>query len=560
MKALLTREELFVAIRREKQRDGSLSGRALCKLFRVSNRTVAAALASPVPPAPKPRRRRPSTLEPARGWIDAMLREDLSAPRKQKHTIERMCRRLAAEHDFDAAHSTVRDYVAWRRPEIVAEARDGRRHLEGTVPQLHLAGEEAEVDFADVWVRLAGVLTKCRLFTLRMSYSGKAIHRVFASQGQEAFLQGHLEAFRVLGGVPTRHIRYDNLRPAVSQVCFGRSRTETVKWAAFRSWAGFEAFYCIPGIEGAHEKGGVEHEGGRFRRQHLVPVLEVEDLASLNARLAEIDAAEDARFVHGRTRTVGFDFAVEAEQLRALPGEDFDCGTTLSPLVRRDSRIVVRQCYYSVPARLIGRRVRVSLRANEVLVFDGRHVIARHPRLSRRYEYHDILDHYLEILLVKPGAFAGSAALAQARAEGVFTGAHDAFWQKAVAEHGQAAGTRILIEVLLLHRQLPPGAVGAGITVALELGTASADLVAIEARKAAAADPCGLPVPPPRPAAFLADLDEAEEDAAADAPDTTLAEVIALDDARRLPGYTTPLPSVDIYDRLLTRRTKGHTA
>ncbi|MBX9399467.1 hypothetical protein K4749_39520 [Streptomyces sp. TRM72054] len=38
-----------------------------------------------------------------------------------------------------------------------------------------------------------------------------------------------------LGGVPTRHIRYDNLKPAVSQVCFGRSRVEAQRWVAFRS-------------------------------------------------------------------------------------------------------------------------------------------------------------------------------------------------------------------------------------------------------------------------------------------------------------------------------------
>jgi hypothetical protein len=51
LKALLTREELFLAIRRERQRDNTLSGRALARKFRVSTRTVAAALASPVPPA-----------------------------------------------------------------------------------------------------------------------------------------------------------------------------------------------------------------------------------------------------------------------------------------------------------------------------------------------------------------------------------------------------------------------------------------------------------------------------------------------------------------------------
>ncbi|MFB7363045.1 hypothetical protein [Streptomyces hydrogenans] len=39
---------------------------------------------------------------------------------------------------------------------------------------------------------------------------------------------------------------------------------------AFRSHYGFDAFYCRPGIEGAHEKGGVEHESGQFRRSHLV--------------------------------------------------------------------------------------------------------------------------------------------------------------------------------------------------------------------------------------------------------------------------------------------------
>lgn len=60
------------------------------------------------------------------------------------------------------------------------------------VPQTHEPGAEAEaeVDFADVWVRLDGELLRCFLFTLRLSYSGKAVHRVFASQGQEAFIEG----------------------------------------------------------------------------------------------------------------------------------------------------------------------------------------------------------------------------------------------------------------------------------------------------------------------------------------------------------------------------------
>ena len=109
---------------------------------------------------------------------------------------------------------------------------------------------------------------------------------MFASQGQEAFLEGHVAAFEILGGVPTRHIRYDNLSSAVHRVLFGRNRSESPRWLAFRAHYGFEAFYCLPGKEGAHEKGGVEGDGGRFRRTHLVPVPEVDTLAELNARLA----------------------------------------------------------------------------------------------------------------------------------------------------------------------------------------------------------------------------------------------------------------------------------
>lgn len=47
------------------------------------------------------------------------------------------------------------------------------------------------------------------MFTFRLSCSGKAVHRVYVTQGQEPFLEGHLAAFAEIGGVPTRHIRYD---------------------------------------------------------------------------------------------------------------------------------------------------------------------------------------------------------------------------------------------------------------------------------------------------------------------------------------------------------------
>jgi hypothetical protein len=153
------------------------------------------------------------------------------------------------------------------------------------------------------------------------------------------------------------HIRYDNLKPAVKQVLLGRSRVESSRWASFKSWYQFSAFYCAPGEDGAHEKGGVEHEGGRFRRKHLVPPPAVESLAELNERLAAIDVAEDARHIHGRPTSIGFDFEAERGLLRPLPADDFDCGIDLMPTVARNSRVTVRQGYYSVPPQRLPQAV-----------------------------------------------------------------------------------------------------------------------------------------------------------------------------------------------------------
>jgi transposase len=534
-----SRVEVFEAIRRDRRVSG-LSIRALAERHGVHRRTVRQALDSAAPLPRKVPVRRSARLESLKALIDEMLVADLDAPRKQRHTARRVAARLADEHGVTGvSYSTVRDYVARRRPEIAAAA--GRGTETAFVLQTHLPGAEAEVDFGDVWVRLAGEMTKCFLFTLRLSYSGKAVHRVFASQGQEAFIEGHLHAFAVLGGVPAGKIRYDNLRSAVSRVLMGRDRTESDRWVLFRSHFGFDAFYCVPGIDGAHEKGGVEGEVGRFRRSNLVPVPEIDTLSELNARIDIADAADEGRRIDSRIRTVGQDFAAEAPLLAPLPEEGFEAGLLLTPRVDRFGRITVRQCHYSVPVALIGARVRVFLRASEVVVLDGRTEVCRHARSVTRGSQTLVLDHYLEVLARKPGAMPGATALVQARQAGTFTAAHDAFWAAARRAHGDGAGTRALIEVLLLHRHLRAADVITGISAALSAGAVSADVVAVEARKAAEASrgssqrrPAPATPAPPRP------------------------EVSSLTSRRLtgLPADTRPPPSVDRYDQLLSHRAR----
>ena len=89
------------------------------------------------------------------------------------------------------------------------------------------------------------------------------------------------------------------------KVLLGRDRLENPRFVALRSHYGFDSFYCLPGIDGSHEKGGVEGEVGRFRRRHLVPVPRVARLAELNELIAEGDRVDDDRHIARRAQTRG---------------------------------------------------------------------------------------------------------------------------------------------------------------------------------------------------------------------------------------------------------------
>lgn len=119
----------------------------------------------------------------------------------------------------------------------------------------------------------------------------------------------------------------------------------------------------------------------------------------------------------------------------------------------------VRQCFYSVPVHYVGRRIDVRLGAGTVEVLNGARVVAIHARLVAKASESLVLDHYLEVLRLKPGALPGATALARARASGAFSVEHERFWTAARRRLGDRDGTRALVEVLLAHRSLPAEAI-----------------------------------------------------------------------------------------------------
>jgi transposase len=207
----------------------------------VHRRTVRQALASAVPPPRKAYRPRPRpAIGPYEAIIDAWLLADREVPPRQRHTARRVWQRLVAEHGATLAEVTVSRHVARRRAEL------GLDKVQVMVPQAHAPGAEAEVDFGEFHAQVAGMLLKLWMFVLRLSYSGRAFHVAFATQAQEAFLEGHVLALEYFGAVPGR-IRYDNLGPAVVRVLRGRDRAGSERFIALRSHYGSGLVLLHPG-------------------------------------------------------------------------------------------------------------------------------------------------------------------------------------------------------------------------------------------------------------------------------------------------------------------------
>jgi transposase len=480
-----SRVELFEQIRRDRDREG-VSIHELARRHGVHRRAVRQALESPLPPERKLPEGRPAPkLGPYRALIDSWLGADREAPRKQRHTARRVWERLRDEHGVEVSERQVRRYVRERRREL------GDVVDEVFVPLCQEPAAEAEVDWGEATVVLAGVRREVHLLLMRACFSGGCFVQAFTRETQQAFLEAHVEAFEFFGGV-FELVRYDNLRSAVAKLLKGRRRVEADRFVALRSHYLFESSFTRAGKQGAHEKGGVEGEVGRFRRAHLVPVPEVGSLRELNDLLEVACVADLKRTIRGRRETVGRALHREAGLLRPLPREPFDAAEHASPRVDAKALVTVRQNQYSVPVSLAGLRVAARVGAREIRLLHGGREVARHPRLDGRFGVSAQLDHYLELLRFKPGALARSLALRQERERGAWPACFDELWRQIERRLGPSEAARQLVDVLMLCRELSPARVELAVRGALAAGAHDGRAVAVLARRAERPEPTPL--------------------------------------------------------------------
>jgi transposase len=398
------------------------------------------------------------------GWLEA----DRQAPRKQRHTSQRIFTRLVEEYGFEGAQSSVRRWVR----EFKAQRGDGR--TAAVIPLDPEVAREAEADWGSAQVVMTGEPLTVKLFCMRSRYSGKPFVQAYPWERQEMFFDGHQRAFDYYGGVfPV--LVYDNLKTAVAQILRGKGRREQERFTSFRTYYSFEARFCNPAR--GQEKGGVEGLVGYARRNFLVPLPEVHSFEELNALLLERCLQQGSRSIEGRedSRTIEERHEEEQGRLMALPPTPYENHKLLPVKVCRYSTAQVDRNRYSVPTAYVGRWIEAHLGCDRVRFFADHKLVADHARLFGNSKWQVDPLHYLALLHQRIGAFESARAIRQWRAH--WPVAYETLLRELRRRLGDNRGTREFVQVLQLHGSHSAERIEEAVGQALQLHSPSFEAV-----------------------------------------------------------------------------------
>jgi transposase len=315
---------------------------------------------------------RPGALDGHEAWL---------AERFRRHAgnADVVRQELEAELGIVVSLRTVERAVIPLRRELAAEVL-------ATVRFETPPGRQLQIDFGERWAAVGGERVRVHLFVATLGYSRRVYARAFRHERQSAWFEGLEGAFRHFGGLPGE-LLLDNAKalvehhdPATREVRFN------ARLHAFARYWDVRPVACAP--YRARTKGKDERGVGYVKR-NAIAGRSFASWAALEAHLAWwMREVADLR-VHGTTGEVPLvRFEREERQaLRPLDGKPpFRQMRELARCVQNDGCVDVDTNHYSVPWRLIGAQVSVTVSGGEVRISHAGAEVARHGQRRGRHE------------------------------------------------------------------------------------------------------------------------------------------------------------------------------
>jgi transposase InsO family protein len=313
--------------------------------------------------------------------------------------------------------------------------------------QVQEPGRQGLSDFTelkDVAVTIAGEPLEHRLYHFRLAYSGWShLKVVLGGESFSALAEGLQEALWRLGGAPMEH-RTDSLSAAYKNLSAEDREDLTERYEGLCAHYGMAATRNNRGV--SHENGAVESPHGHIKRRIAQALLlrDSADFASVEEYRQWLDALV-GRF----NRRCSEALAVEREKLQALPARRTTDYSEQVVAVTTSSTIEVKRVLYSVPARLVGERLRLHIFDDRIEAFVGSTRAITLPRVyavnrerARCIDYR----HLIAALVRKPQAFRYS----QLREDLLPNATYRAIWQHLDSHLEARAACKRIVGILAL--------------------------------------------------------------------------------------------------------------
>ena len=420
-------------------RDG-MSIRAIAKQFGHSRHTIRKVIKEAIPKrytlrVPRSHRQLTKSFQEV---IDGILASDVKAPKKQRHTAQRIFTRLRDEHGFQGGYDCVRRYLQRQRIET----------RETFLPLLVTSGQRAEADFGQIEVDFPEGRRLVSVLLVTWSYSNAVFAVALPSEKVEAILHGTTLAFEYFGCVP-KELWWDNPKTVARSILQGRQRELNPWYQALASYYNFEPLFCQPAR--GNEKPYVEGRVKWMKQNWATPVPYVKDMEQLNVYLRDRCIADNARTVDGKEGSIQERFQQEQQAALALPMHPFDACISETRSIDKYQTLRWDDNRYSVPHSDAFSNVVVKAYVDRIEVFRNQRCIASHVR---SYETLDtVLNplHYLPILHRKPAYLDHTEVYKNWELPRDFADLREYFEQR----HGKLRGARQYIQVLQLLVQHP---------------------------------------------------------------------------------------------------------